>query len=98
MSELDQIRDQQRATWNKFSAGWKKWDGACCPGWRRSGPRWSSGAPRRSEVLDVAAGTGEPGLTRRRACPQGTVTVTDLAEEMLRVAEENAERRGLYTT
>ena len=21
---LDQIRDQQRATWDKFSAGWKK--------------------------------------------------------------------------
>ena len=23
---LDQIRDQQRETWDKFSAGWKKWD------------------------------------------------------------------------
>ena len=21
-----QIRDQQRQTWDKFSAGWKKWD------------------------------------------------------------------------
>ena len=26
MSELDQIRDQQQATWDKFSAGWKRWD------------------------------------------------------------------------
>ena len=24
--EQVQVRDQQRATWNKFSAGWKKWD------------------------------------------------------------------------
>jgi hypothetical protein len=22
----EQIRDQQQATWDKFSAGWKKWD------------------------------------------------------------------------
>jgi hypothetical protein len=25
-SNLDQIRDQQRGTWDRFSAGWKKWD------------------------------------------------------------------------
>ena len=25
-STLDQIRDQQRDTWDRFSAGWKKWD------------------------------------------------------------------------
>ena len=25
-STLDRIRDQQRATWDRFSAGWKKWD------------------------------------------------------------------------
>ena len=26
-SNLDLIRDQQRDTWDQFSAGWKKWDG-----------------------------------------------------------------------
>ena len=25
-SDLDQIRAQQRDTWDRFSAGWKKWD------------------------------------------------------------------------
>ena len=25
-SQLEQIRDQQRETWSKFSSGWKKWD------------------------------------------------------------------------
>ncbi len=25
-AHLDQIRDQQRETWDRFSAGWKKWD------------------------------------------------------------------------
>ena len=24
--EIEQIRDQQKETWNKFSPGWKKWD------------------------------------------------------------------------
>jgi hypothetical protein len=24
-TQLEQIRDQQQATWDKFSAGWKKW-------------------------------------------------------------------------
>ena len=23
---LEEIRDQQKASWNKFSPGWKKWD------------------------------------------------------------------------
>lgn len=25
-ANLDDIRNQQRETWDKFSAGWKKWD------------------------------------------------------------------------
>ena len=25
-TDSEQIRDQQRDTWDKFSAGWKKWD------------------------------------------------------------------------
>ena len=25
-SQLEQIRDQQRETWDKFSSGWRKWD------------------------------------------------------------------------
>ena len=24
--QLELIREQQRASWNKFSPGWKKWD------------------------------------------------------------------------
>ncbi|HEY0421445.1 MAG TPA: methyltransferase domain-containing protein [Acetobacteraceae bacterium] len=48
-----------------------------------------------SRLLDVAAGTGEPGLTAASLAPRGHVTVTDLAERMLAVAAENAARRGL---
>src|SRR5690242_698391 len=28
---IETIRDQQRDTWNKFSAGWKKWDHLVLP-------------------------------------------------------------------
>ncbi len=96
-SNLDQIRDQQRETWDKFSAGWKKWD-ATVIGWiapygeamiRHAGLREDS------NVLDIAAGTGEPGLTAAARVPQGRVTITDLAENMLAVAAGKAAQRGL---
>jgi ubiquinone/menaquinone biosynthesis C-methylase UbiE len=48
-----------------------------------------------SNVLDVAAGTGEPGLTAATLLPKGIVTITDLSERMLEVAAENARRRGI---
>jgi SAM-dependent methyltransferase len=49
-----------------------------------------------SRLLDVAAGTGETGLTAAASVPRGTVTATDLAERMLEVAAENSARRGVY--
>src|SRR3972149_1985315 len=96
-SNLDQIRDQQRETWDRFSAGWKKWD-AMVLGWLAPfGEAMIRHANLRenSNVLDVAAGTGEPGLTAAALVPRGRVTVTDLAERMLAVTAENAARRGL---
>ncbi|MBA4168719.1 MAG: class I SAM-dependent methyltransferase, partial [Chitinophagaceae bacterium] len=41
-------------------------------------------------VLDVASGTGEPGLTIARMIPQGKVFLTDLSEGMLQVAKQKA--------
>lgn len=96
-SNLDQIRDQQRETWDRFSAGWKKWD-AMVLGWLAPfGDAMIRHARLRedSHVLDIAAGTGEPGLTAASLVPRGRVTVTDLAERMLAVTAENAARRGL---
>ncbi len=96
-SNLDQIRDQQRDTWDRFSAGWKKWD-AMVLGWLAPyGEAMIRHAKLRedSNVLDIAAGTGEPGLTAAARVPRGRVTVTDLAERMLAVTAENAARRGL---
>lgn len=94
---FDVIRDQQRDTWDRFSAGWKKWDELVL-GWLAPfGDAMLRLADLReqSHVLDVAAGTGEPGLTAAAMVPNGRVTVTDLSERMLAVAAENAARRGL---
>lgn len=94
---LEQIRDQQQATWDKFSAGWKKWD-ALVLGWLAGvGTELLDGARLQpdSYVLDIASGTGEPALSAAARCPQGRVMMTDLADNMLLVAKESAERRGL---
>ncbi|MEX2649399.1 MAG: methyltransferase domain-containing protein [Alphaproteobacteria bacterium] len=96
-SNLDQIRDQQRDTWDRFSVGWRKWD-VMVLGWLAP---FGAAMIRHAKlhdgslVLDVAAGTGEPGLTAAALVPHGGVTVTDLSERMLAAAAENAARRGL---
>ena len=96
-SQLEQIRDQQRQTWDKFSAGWKKWDELVLNWLAPVGQELIRSAALRdtSNVLDVAAGTGEPGLSAAALVPKGTVTVTDLSDRMLEVAADNAARRGI---
>jgi SAM-dependent methyltransferase len=48
------------------------------------------------QVLDVAAGYGEPGLTAARAVlPGGRVVCTDISDEMLAVGRERAAIEGL---
>jgi ubiquinone/menaquinone biosynthesis C-methylase UbiE len=95
--ELIEIRQQQKETWNKFSAGWKKWDDLTMEWLKPMGDeiiRLIS--PRSNEViLDVAAGTGEPGLTIASMIGDGKVVITDLSEDMLSIAKENASRRGI---
>jgi SAM-dependent methyltransferase len=45
--------------------------------------------------LDIAAGTGEPGLSVARLAPKGRVVLTDLAAEMLEVATRRASAQGI---
>jgi ubiquinone/menaquinone biosynthesis C-methylase UbiE len=97
METFELIRDQQRESWNKFSPGWKKWDKLFMDFLDPMGNeiiRLIS--PKENDmVLDVASGTGEPGLTIASTLRGGLVVITDLAEKMLAVARENAEARGI---
>ncbi len=45
--------------------------------------------------LDIAAGTGEPGLTVARLAPRGHVVLTDLSAEMLDIATRRANAQGI---
>jgi ubiquinone/menaquinone biosynthesis C-methylase UbiE len=95
--QLEQIREQQKETWNKFSTGWKKWDDLTMDFLKPMGDEIIRLLqPKENDiVLDVAAGTGEPGLTIATMLRNGKVISTDLAEGMLEVARENATKRGI---
>ena len=95
--QLEQIREQQRESWNKFSPCWKKWDGLFMEFLKPVGEEIITQLNLQDDsmVLDVAAGTGEPGLTIATKLINGKVFITDLSEEMLDIAEENAIRRGI---
>lgn len=95
--EIEQIRDQQKETWNKFSPGWKKWDELTMDFLKPMGDEIIKLLNLKNDaiVLDVAAGTGEPGLTIASHLNGGKVISTDLAEGMLEVAQENAKKRGI---
>ncbi|CAN5630707.1 methyltransferase domain-containing protein [soil metagenome] len=96
-AQLEKIKEVQRESWNKASAGWKKWDDLMM---RFLQPMSEEiiemlNFKESDHVLDIATGTGEPGLTIASLLKNGSVTATDISENMLVVAKENADRRGL---
>ena len=95
--QLEEIREQQKQSWDKFSPGWKKWDELTMDFLKPMGDEIiASIKPSGNDaVLDIAAGTGEPGLTIAMMLNGGKVTITDLSEDMLMIAKENAAKRGI---
>jgi SAM-dependent methyltransferase len=98
--QLQEIREQQKASWNKFSPGWKKWDNEFMDFLEPMGDKMIDllDLQDTDHVLDIAAGTGEPGLTIALRVKDGKVVITDLADGMLVIARENAERKGISNT
>lgn len=94
---LEQIREQQKASWNKYSPGWKKWDDLTMDFLKPMGDEIIQQLNLEDSdlVLDIAAGTGEPGLTIASQLKSGKVIITDIAEDMLAIARENAAQRGI---
>ncbi len=94
---LEQIREQQKEAWNKFSPGWKKWDDLFMDFLKPMGDEIIQrlNLKETDVVLDVAAGTGEPGLTIASKLKNGKVVITDLAEDMLVIARDNATQKGI---
>jgi ubiquinone/menaquinone biosynthesis C-methylase UbiE len=97
MASPDEIRDAQRATWDALSTSWDKWDAVIMEQLRPVGNAMiaSLGIAEDQHHLDVATGTGEPGLTIATLAPKGRVVLTDLAAQMLDVATRRAQARGI---
>jgi ubiquinone/menaquinone biosynthesis C-methylase UbiE len=95
--QLEDIREQQKASWNKFSPGWKKWDEMTMDFLKPMGDAIIQQLHLKDGdvVLDVAAGTGEPGLTIASKLKTGKVIISDLADDMLVVAHEKAAQKGI---
>ena len=97
MPSGDEIRDVQRTAWAGLSPGWEKWDSVIMD---QLGPVGTAIIERLNiaadqQHLDIAAGTGEPGLTVARLAPEGHVVLTDLAAEMLDIATRRANAQGI---
>jgi SAM-dependent methyltransferase len=97
MTNADEIRDAQRATWAGLSAGWDKWGSVIMDQLRPVGAAIIEGIDIADDQqhLDIASGTGEPGLSIAKLAPNGSVVLTDLAAQMLDVAARRAKAQGL---
>jgi SAM-dependent methyltransferase len=97
MTSAEEIREVQRATWAGLSVGWEKWDSVIMD---QLGPVSAAmigrlGIAEDHQHLDIAAGTGEPGLSIARLSPKGRVVLTDLVAEMLDIAARRARAQGV---
>jgi SAM-dependent methyltransferase len=97
MASADEIRDLERVRWAGLSASWAKWDSVIMD---QLGPVGAAmidrlGIAEDQQHLDVAAGTGEPGLSIAKLAPKGHVVLTDLAAEMLEIAARRATAQGI---
>ncbi|HVX19437.1 MAG TPA: methyltransferase domain-containing protein [Acidimicrobiales bacterium] len=97
MAREDEIRSAQRSTWSGLAAGWEKWDSIIVDQLAPVGDAMIGhlAIVADDHVLDVASGTGEPGLTIARLVPDGRIVLTDLVPAMLDVAARRAAARGI---
>ncbi len=97
MPTADEIRDAQRATWAGLSGGWAKWDLTIMDQLGPVGAAMieSLDVAENQQHLDIASGTGEPGLSIARLAPTGRVVLSDLSAEMLDVATRRAVAAGV---
>jgi SAM-dependent methyltransferase len=97
MTSAREIRDGQRASWARLSVGWERWDRVIMEQLRPVSVSMIEHldlAPDHHH-LDIASGTGEPGLSIAKRSPQGRVVLTDLVAEMLEIAERRARAQGI---
>lgn len=97
MTSDDAIRAAQKVTWDGLSSGWEKWDAIIMDQLRPVSDAMIErlAIATDQQHLDVASGTGEPGLTVAQLAPDGHVVLSDLSPDMLGVAARRAEALGI---
>lgn len=92
------LKEQHRVDWDRVAAHWRKYDERL----RRNGAATTrrllelAGIQPGQRVLDIASGTGEPGLPAAQIVgPSGFVLLTDQSPEMLAVARDKANAQSL---
>lgn len=94
---LQEIAEQQRESWDRFAPGWKKWDAVNMQFLKPVADVMIECLALQADhhVLDIACGTGEPGLSIAEIVEDGRVVGMDISTGMLAVAHEHAETRGI---
>ena len=96
MATADEIRDAQRAAWGERAAAWEKWSDVITGQLAPVGAAMIDALDLTTrQHLDVASGTGEPGLTIAAQIPAAQVVLTDLSAPMLAVAVRRAAAAGI---
>jgi ubiquinone/menaquinone biosynthesis C-methylase UbiE len=100
MAQIDArtIKEQHREDWDRAAAAWRKYDESLRQGSAPLTRRMMELAAIQPghRVLDIASGTGEPGLPAAEiAGPSGYVLLTDQSSEMLAVARDKAREAAL---
>jgi SAM-dependent methyltransferase len=97
MAGSSEFRDKQREAWNEIAVGWGKWDRNLMEWLKPVGDKILELAKLEDgdTVLDVATGSGEPGLTAAKKVGTGRVVGLDISKAMVDIALENAKRRGI---
>jgi enediyne biosynthesis protein CalE5 len=97
-ADSKRVRREQREFWNNAAPGWKQ----LFVGLDRAAQHVSdrlvelAGIREGNRVLDLATGSGEPGVTAaRKVGPRGLVVATDQSSAMLALARERAATLGL---
>jgi ubiquinone/menaquinone biosynthesis C-methylase UbiE len=98
-SQSDQIKQDQRQSWDSVAFGWQKWWKVFEKGAQTVSDKLIELADvkHNSKVLDIATGIGEPAMTaaNRVVNSGGHVLVTDLSPQMLSIAKDRAKSQKL---
>jgi enediyne biosynthesis protein CalE5 len=97
--DSERVRREQREFWNNAAPGWKQMFISLDRAGQHVSDRLVELARIKAgdRVLDIATGTGEPGITAaRKVMPGGSVVATDMSPTMLDLARDRAEALGIH--